>query len=415
MVFILNSNGPPIPHMLVKGMSKDGLGIYIHIPFCIQRCHYCDFATYSKDQIAPNQNYVNSLLIEAKKRRNLFRESRIDTIYFGGGTPSLLEADQISQIIQGIKKLNFEFADDIEITLEVNPATLNESKCKGLREAGVNRISIGCQSFDDENLQNCNREHNVQDTFNTISLAQKYFDNFSLDLLFSLPQQGLKQLKKDVETIREINPPHVSAYCLTLHENHPMNKGRCSEDEQLDMFKFIFEEFKQIGLNRYEISNFAKPGFESRHNNLYWTDKNFWGIGLSAHSYRRSPNWGQRFWNPSTYKTYIEHIESLDSNVSLEESFGTKNHERLELHESLTDFCHTHLRLQDGLSEHEVRQKFSAQGFDLAQPRLKGLKEQKLLKHEGGRWKLTENGVFLSNKVFSELLFSQSDIDNMNR
>ncbi len=398
----------------LSNSTEDKLGIYIHIPFCLQRCTYCDFATYSKDQIQANQNYVDTLLLEAENRRNLFSQKKIQTIYFGGGTPSLLEPAQIEQIISCFRKLDFTFEEDIEITLEVNPATLNPQKCLGLRQAGVNRLSVGCQSFNDEFLKACHREHNSEDSLNTLSLIQKHFDNYSLDLLFSLPEQNLAHLAADLKIIAQISPPHVSAYCLTVPAKHPMNKGRASEEVQVEMFNLVHSELLGAGLLQYEISNYSKPGLESRHNNLYWTDQSYWGLGLSAHSYQRNPSWGCRFWNPSTYEKYMEQVAQLKP-CSLEESFPSSQIERLSFHESLTDFCHTHLRLMTGLNKTSLRQKFGDYAFLLVENRLSSLVKKNLLKKTQGTWTLTPEGILLSNLVFSELLLTQSDIDKLER
>ena len=197
------------------------LGLYIHVPFCIQRCHYCDFATYSRDQIRANQNYVDHLILEANKRRNLFDQNQLKTIYFGGGTPSLLSSTQIGQIITEIKKMDFKLKNKTEVTLEVNPKTLDPQKCSEIKSAGINRISLGCQSFNDKHLKACNREHNSKETLKTIELVKQYFENYSLDLLFSLPGQNLTQLREDLKILKELDPPHISAYCLTLKKSIP--------------------------------------------------------------------------------------------------------------------------------------------------------------------------------------------------
>ncbi len=274
-------------------------------------------------------------------------------------------------------------------------------------------MSIGCQTFDDEALKDCNREHDSNDTVKTIELVSDHLENFSLDLLFSLPKQGLKPLEKDVEKILSFDPPHVSAYCLTVPDKHPMNQGRSSEEEQLQMFDLIHESFKGNSLLSYEISNFAKPGFESVHNNLYWLDQNYWGVGLSAHSYKKEPDWGYRFWNPSSYKAYMSHIDSLERSKDLEVSFPTEQREKLSLHESLTDFCHTHLRLTVGLSLASLRQKYGEGLTALVIERAKGLESKGLLKLSQNSAKLTRQGLFLSNQVFAELLFSRSDVDRI--
>ena len=391
---------------------SDQFGIYIHIPFCIQRCHYCDFATYSKDQIEANDEYVEILCKEIKLRKNLFPHRNLDTIYFGGGTPSLLKPIQVEKILHSIEQDGFEFKSQIEITMEVNPATLDDQKAREMKSAGINRISIGCQTFNDAYLKACNREHSSQDTHETIDLAKKYFENFSVDLLFSLPQQGLSQLEQDLKIIETIDPPHVSPYCLTLTDGHPMNIGRCDEDEQIEMFDMIFQSMSRIGLKRYEISNFAKPGFESRHNILYWNDSDYWGVGLSAHSYSRQPGWGRRFWNPKTYSAYLNQIKNLGPTEDPFQSFSEGHCENLKKNESLTDFCHTHLRTDTGLSRSAVHQKFDKSALTLVTERMKALKTQKLIVQQDQNWCLSEDGILLSNQVFSELLFSASDIDN---
>ena len=412
MFCISNSNGPCCSRLLSVAMRKSLMGIYIHIPFCIQRCHYCDFATYSKDQIAPNTEYVDTLLLEAQKRVNLIPNKNIDSIYFGGGTPSLLPASEIKRIIDGLKNLELNITSSTEITIEVNPATLTDEKCKTLKESGVNRISIGCQSFDDEHLKRCNREHSVADTMRTIDIVKKYFNNYSLDLLFSLPEQQLEGVYSDLQIIKKVNPPHVSAYCLTVADKHPMNQGRCSDEEQLKMFDLIQGELSEINHYRYEISNFSRPGFESIHNSIYWTDQPYWGLGLSAHSYFNSPDWGYRFWNSSTYKAYLNDIQNLSRANSIEGSFSSSQFEKLRFSDSLSDFCHTHMRLSTGLNEHSLRQKFGEPSLSLVSQRMSELISRQLVEKQGDFWTLSHQGITLSNQVFAKLLFSPEDIDN---
>lgn len=392
---------------------SNSLGAYVHIPFCIQRCHYCDFATYAKDQIAPNSDYVDAVCQEISLRRPLFSEKSLQTIYFGGGTPSLLAPKEIERIIQCFEENDFVFDDDIEVTLEVNPATLTASKSRDFKQAGINRISLGCQSFNDDYLKACNREHSAQDTRDTIELIKKDFHNFSLDLLFSLPKQGLKNLEEDLKEILTFAPPHVSAYCLTLVEKHPMNVGRCSEEEQVEMFELITSYLSMLKLERYELSNFSKVGFESRHNNLYWTDRNYWGVGLSAHSYRKEPHWGYRFWNASTYSTYLDQVKALRKEDQIESSFPKQQFEKLQTHESLSDYCHTFLRMSSGLKKQTLRQKFGDNTEAIVSNRLAQFQLSGLIEEDPIGWKLTEKGFLLSNQVFKELIFSSEDIDKL--
>ena len=249
-------------------------------------------------------------------------------------------------------------------------------------------------------------------SLNTVAL-EKYFNNYSLDLLFSLPKQDMQVLAKDLKIIGDLNPPHVSAYCLTVKENHPMNRDRGSSQQQITMFEMVFEAMEKIGLRQYEISNFAKPGMESKHNSLYWDDMNYWGLGLSAHSYKRSPDWGYRFWNPSSYDAYMKMVGGLEESSDIEHSFQNQKFEKLQFHESLTDFCHTSLRKFPGLNMAFLRQKFGDSALSSVEPRLQSLKTKGFLESKEEHWTLSKKGLFLSNQVFEELLFSCSDIDNL--
>ena len=363
------------------------------------------------DQIKANQNYVDHLLLEAEKRRGLFSQDHLKTIYFGGGTPSLLSSTQIDRIITEIKKMDFKLKDEIEITLEVNPKTLNPQKCSEIKSAGVNRISLGCQSFNDKYLKACNREHSSLETLKTIELIRQYFENYSLDLLFSLPGQALPQLREDLKVLEELAPPHISAYCLTLREGHPMNQGRCPEKEQIEMFSLIFDCFQGMGLEHYETSNFAKPGFQSRHNNLYWTDQDYWGLGLSAHSYKKSSGFGFRFWNVRNYEKYLEQIHELQIQTDIRKSFPKAQFEELKLHESLTDFCCSGLRLKRGVSPTAVGEKFGIQAEKVFIKKAQKQVQLKNLEKRDGFYRLSQKGFLISNQVFSELLFLDSEID----
>ncbi len=396
---------------MVVRISMDLFGAYVHIPFCIQRCHYCDFATYSKDQIQANDEYVDHVCREIRLRRPLFSERYLDTLYFGGGTPSLLTPEQLNQIVQAFRAEGLTIDPNTEVTIEVNPATLDAEKCEQFKEIGINRISIGCQSFNDQYLQACNREHTADQTRETIRLVKKHFDNFSLDLLFSLPQQELKQLAADLKEVVDFAPPHVSAYCLTLPSHHPMNQGRCSEDEQIEMFELVIAGLRSIGLERYELSNFSSPGFHSKHNNLYWTDQNYWGLGLSAHSFRKTADASYRFWNTKSYSAYMQQMDRLEEAKSIETSFASSQWERLGLHEAMTDFCHTHLRLAQGLNQQSVRHKFGDWAPKLVQDKLQDSQKKGLILPTPLGFRLTERGFLLSNLVFSDLLISPEDID----
>lgn len=376
-------------------------GIYIHIPYCLQRCSYCDFATYVHDQILPPEKYVPLLLKELRQKTVLFPQKTVSSIYFGGGTPSLLSSDLILTIIEEIGK-TITILPETEITLEINPATLDTEKIRRLIGGGVNRFSVGAQTFNDALLKAAGRKHSSLDTLKTLDLLRSEAANYSFDLLFALPHQSLSDLDADLEKITELSPPHLSAYCLTVPSGHPMSFNRPTEDHQVKMFAQISSALASVDLKRYEISNFAKPELESQHNLLYWRDGEYLGLGLSAHSYLKSKHpWGSRFWNPSSIQEY-EKLMSED-HVSLEVLLEKKLGEVLDEKSSAFDFCHTALRLDAGLDKQGLRRKFSSDIVTQMEKKLARLESKGLILQNDTAWRLSEDGVLVSNFVFSEI------------
>jgi oxygen-independent coproporphyrinogen-3 oxidase len=379
-------------------------GIYVHIPYCIQRCTYCDFATYEQFKILPPQKYVELLFQEIRQKKDFYRARPLDTLYFGGGTPSLIPAELIVAIIQELAKHGFTTGPQTEITIEINPATVDEKKLALYLSAGVNRFSVGAQTFDDRLLKMVHREHDSQQTLETLALLRKYNLNFSFDILFALPSQTLDGLKRDVEIAIQQGAKHISPYCLTVPEGHPLSKGRPIEDDQIGMFEVIANQLTSSGFNQYEISNFGQPGFESRHNVLYWADEEYWGLGLSAHSYSKSSLWGRRFWNLSNILEYEKQI--LSGGELIQAKF-----EDLEKHQSLTDFCHTSLRMLKGLDPEKLTTKFSTSTADKVSPILRRLQDHNWLQiNDKGHWCLTPEGVLISNQIFAQLTFLANEI-----
>jgi oxygen-independent coproporphyrinogen-3 oxidase len=391
-------------------------GIYVHVPYCLQRCTYCDFATYEQSQIMPPEQYFSLVHEELRQKSALLSPRKLDTVYFGGGTPSLVPAQNIVAVLSLLTSHGFGLDRSTEITIEINPATIDPRKMEIYLKAGVNRFSVGAQTFDDALLKSVHREHNAAQTRETLQLLKSYGVNFSLDLLFALPGQNLQILKNDLSQILEINPPHISPYCLTVPEGHVLSRGRPLEDEQLEMFEIIRSELVGAGYQRYEISNFAKPGFESRHNSLYWSDDDYWGIGLGAHSYLRQDPWGLRFWNPNSIGVYEQQIKARESTFlpSIELGLATSQFERLERHQALTDFCHISLRRSQGLSKHGLTKKFGPEIARHLEGPLAHLVEQGLLqtplKKQDPIWVLSEQGLLLSNQVFGQLTFLKGEL-----
>jgi oxygen-independent coproporphyrinogen-3 oxidase len=333
---------------------------------------------------------------------------QLDTLYFGGGTPSLLNPTKLMEIINALKENGFELKKSAEVTLEINPATLTPEKLDLLIHGGFNRFSVGAQSFNDRLLKIANRKHSAQDTRDTLSLLNSHGLNFSLDILFALPTQKMDDLAHDLDEALSFNPPHVSPYCLTVPESNPMAKNRPQDETQVEMFSLIEKKLTERGLKRYEISNFAKPGFESRHNQLYWNDDEYWGIGLSSHSYLHRFEWGCRFWNPRPINEYIKDIENLTPGLWSLENAAPTTAERLKEHQALTDFFHISLRRAEGLSIKEFEKKFKRPLQSVAAKPLEKLLNRRLLLEKNDSLALSPEGVILSNYVFEELTFLAS-------
>jgi oxygen-independent coproporphyrinogen III oxidase len=385
---------------------SDKFGIYIHIPYCLQRCTYCDFATYVFSEILPPEKYVSLVKAEIQHRSGIFnphkKQIALSTVYFGGGTPSLIPAELIVDLISELAKHGFTTGPQTEITIEINPATVDEKKLNTYLSNGVNRFSVGAQTFSDKHLKAVHREHNSKQTIQTLDLLKKYSLNFSFDLLFALPHQTIDELKYDVEKSVEMGASHISPYCLTVPEGHPLAKNRPLDSDQVEMFGFIHERLTQSGFDRYEISNYSKPNFESKHNLLYWTDQNYWGLGLSAHSYRKDideSSWGQRFWNASNINLYEKEILSKQG-LPIENQI-----ERLKKNQSLTDFCHTALRLKNGINLQKLTTKFgNDQLFEVLSISEKLVSRNLLIQNKGHLY-LTQEGILISNQVFEEFTF----------
>jgi oxygen-independent coproporphyrinogen-3 oxidase len=395
-------------------------GIYVHIPYCLQRCSYCDFATFVQNEIPPPEKYIPLLLQEIRSLAPLYREAGLHSkpltsIYFGGGTPSLIDPQLIVAVLKEISKQGFRTGPDTEVTLEINPATLSDGKMQAYLDGGINRFSVGAQTFNDSLLKMVHREHNSQQTRDTLNFLKSHGVNYSFDLLFALPHQNLEMLKADLDEVLSFLPNHVSPYCLTVPEAHPLTANRPTEEHQIEMFGLIDKTLTTAGYQKYEISNFCQPSFESRHNSLYWQDAPYWGVGLSSHSYRPDLGpWGLRYWNAKTYSSYEAQINSLVQSeaASLGGHVKDYQHEFLKKHEALTDFIHTSLRRAVGLSESKLRDKFGEADFNKVRPRLEMLRLRQLLElRPQMHWALTSQGQILSNLVFEELAFLEDELN----
>lgn len=391
------------PKIEPKGLLKQPLFLYVHLPFCLQKCKYCGFSTTAWKNQEQGRQYINLLKKELVSRGKSLKNRSIQSIYFGGGTPSLLHPSLFKHFISYIQNY-FSIENFIEITMEVNPGTLSSQKINQYLEAGVNRFSIGVQTFSNPLLRLCGREHTSAETRETLKLMSLQKLNFSCDLLFALPRQSLKSVQTDLDEILSYSPQHLSAYCLTLPPHHLLQNRRPSDLCQIKMFQWIEEKMLKHHYIQYEISNFAKKGFESKHNKAYWTDQEFWGLGISSHSYLKSSPYGVRFWNPKNQALYQEQIQKTteDAPFSL---LPEKQVEFLTYSQALSDYCHTSLRTSKGIQKYFLQKKFGAGSLKKIQNTLIDFEKRGLVIQSPAEWKLNFQGRMLSNQVFSALIF----------
>ncbi len=373
-------------------------GLYIHIPFCKQRCRYCAF--YSTTQHHLQQDYTNAICSELELRKEYIKGATIETIYFGGGTPSLLTTEQLTSILATIKK-EYSISPAAEITIECNPDDLTPSHLAMLHKQGFNRISMGVQSFCDEQLQRLGRRHTADSARQAVKNARiAGFRNISIDLMFALPCSTLEQWKSDLRSAIALQPEHISAYNLTYEEGTPLyralQKGEItelSEEENIAQFNTLIEELGKAGYHHYEISNFAKPGRESRHNSSYWNDTPYLGCGAGAHSY----NGTSRGWNIADIAQYIKGINEGVPAFEVEE---------LTNEERYNDAILTRLRTAEGLPLAWVKEKFGNTLYNyMMRVARKEIAFGNLQEKPNGNLALTPKGFFVSNAVIREFIY----------
>jgi len=385
---------------------EKSLSLYIHIPYCLQKCHYCDFVKFDVNEIPPIDDYIKLLLMELELNTD-FHSQKIESLYFGGGTPSLLTTKQFELIMKKVRE-RFKVSSNCETTVEINPGTLDLTKVNHLLSLGFNRFSLGVQTFNAKHLNSCGRKHSVAEAHKDLSLFSSKGINYSADILFGLPNQSLEELTFDITTLADYSPPHVSPYNLTLPAKHSFNSDRASDETQLEMMKIITDELKKVDVHRYEISNYSRSGFESQHNQMYWSDKTYLGLGMGAHSYIKDiGKWGKRLWNTGSYERYATCVTSKK-----------RPHQKFELlqkHEALTDFFHTRLRPLRGFELKAALSKFrlSENETEMLKKQLLLLEQKKLISYAKGFWALTSTGLEMPNEVFKELCFLEEDLQNV--
>ena len=372
------------------------IGIYIHIPFCIKKCEYCDFVSYcNKKEYVPQ--YINALKKEIKN--NINKEYKITTIYIGGGTPSSIEENYIADIIETIKlNMNDEDLKDfenIEVTIEVNPGTVNKEKLQVYKKIGINRLSIGLQETHNELLKSIGRIHTYEEFIKTYNLARKIgFNNINVDLMIALPNQTIQDIKENLEKITKLNPEHISVYSLILEEGTPFynkyneNKIKLPDEElERNMYWYVKNTLENNGYMHYEISNFSKKGFESKHNMNCWNQEEYLGFGVAAHSYNNKI----RYSNTNSIEEYIK-----GSNKII--------HEEQTLEDMQKEYMLLGLRKIEGINIQKFKNKFAQNPIFIFKEQLNKLVNEELIIVDGNEIKLTNKGLDLANIVWEEFV-----------
>ena len=378
---------------------KKELGLYVHIPFCVKKCGYCDFLSWCGTS-EEKQTYVQALLKEIESYREFARGYRVSTVFVGGGTPSVLEAGQMEGVLGNIQEV-FELEKKPEITLEMNPGTVTEEKLQCYKENGVNRLSIGLQSVKNEKLEVLGRIHSYEEFLESYELARKAgFTNISVDLISSIPGQKLEEWKEELAALSALSPEHISVYQLIIEAETPFYEKYAEheellpdEEESREIYLWTGSFLKEQGYEQYEISNYAKPGKESRHNLKYWERGDYLGLGLGAASMVRNI----RVSNTKDMKTYLERCgqpKTMREDVQF-----------LEEARQMEEFMFLGLRKTRGVSRKEFRRIFGQEMDMVYEKALHKCLENGMLKEHKDRVYLSEEGVLLSNAVLSEFLF----------
>ena len=371
-------------------------GIYIHIPFCKQACHYCDF--HFSTSMKKKDEMVLALAKEIRMRKSEFKNETIETIYFGGGTPSVLTTTEIQLLIDAVYE-NYSVAENPEITLEANPDDLSKERIIELSKSPINRLSIGIQSFFEDDLVMMNRAHNSAEATRCLEIAKQYFDNISLDLIYGIPAMSNEKWKQNIETALSFGIPHISSYALTVEPKTALNKliqtgkiAKPNDDLAQEHFTILVETLEANSFIHYELSNFGKENYFSKNNSAYWLGKKYIGIGPSAHSYDSI----SRSWNVSNNSVYLK---------SLEENKLSNEIEILSKSDLYNEYIMTGLRTIWGVSLDRIATEFGNDYLDYLQKQAQKFIDNDLLFVENSILKPTQKGKFLTDGIASDLFY----------
>ncbi len=370
-------------------------GIYLHIPFCKQACNYCDF--HFSTSMKMKVDFVKAIIQEIELRKDVFANKFISSIYFGGGTPSLLSKDELNMIFEKLYR-SFKINADVEITLESNPDDLNFNKILQLKDTPINRLSIGVQSFRDEDLKYMNRAHTATEALNSIKVAQDIgFQNITIDLIYGTPGMSNEDWKYNLRKSFTLNLPHISSYALTVEEKTPLyyqilkkNISPVDEQQSADQFKILMDEMLRYGYEQYEISNFCKDNSYSKHNSSYWRKDHYLGLGPSAHSYFGN----SRLWNVSNSVKYIN---------ALSESVLPLVNENLNTQDMYNEYVMTSLRTKWGCSLIQIEKDYPRFFLNYFKVQIKSHEINGYVIENKGVYRLSEKGKLIADRITSDL------------
>jgi len=389
--------------MIKKNDSGSGAGLYIHIPFCIKKCNYCDFTSFDCYDETDRKEYTDALIREIQLYKG--SKTELNSVFFGGGTPSLLDGASVSAIMKAVRQ-SFHLHKTSEITLEANPKTVTEEKLKSYRSAGINRLSIGAQSFDDELLRFLGRAHTRQDFLQTYETARKTgFDNLNVDLIFGIPGQTMAQWMKTLWEAIMLKPEHLSFYSLQLEEGTPFydryGQGELElmpEEEDRKMYHEALGHLKSAGYEHYEISNCAAPGRACRHNLKYWSYGEYYGVGLGAHSFSYDKG---RWCNVSHLEDYLARVKEGQRPVDRQE------YQQRTPEDAMGEYVFTGLRKTEGINLEEFNRTFHQDFFKVyrnVMGKISDYQKQGYLVLEGEKLALTETGIDISDTIMAEFV-----------
>lgn len=374
-------------------------GIYIHIPFCKQACHYCDF--HFSTSMKYKDEMIEALVRELELRKHYLNEESIQTIYFGGGTPSIVPAKDIDRIVKKIHEL-FEVDANVEVTLEANPDDLNKEYLQAIHQIGINRLSIGVQSFFDRDLEWMNRAHHKNEAIDCIRRAQDIgIENISIDLIYGTPGLTDQEWKQNIQIALELEVPHISSYALTVETKTALGnwvaKGKVKpmdEEQSASQFEILMEELGANGFDHYEISNFAKPGYYSKHNSSYWEGQQYLGIGPAAHSFNKT----SRQWNIANNNKYIDSI--CRDELPMED-------EQLKLNDRFNEYLMVSFRTSKGVDINYLTEEFGSAIVNTFENTAQDFIAKKWIEKIGGFYKTTQSGKLMADKIAAELFITE--------